>query len=133
MQRLPAGARHLSVGIMEFKLDEIDKRIARRLQQLQAMKGLIEERPGADPVIRGTSVSAYVIADLAHGETIAEIIDDYPNLTQAQIESAIEYAKVHPKPGRPLPTRSFKKVLADTAESGVWDVECDDQPESPMR
>ena len=128
MRRLPPDLHLLSVGIMEFKLAEIDQRIAKRLQQLQTVKALVEERPDTDPVIRGTNVSAYVIAALAHGETIAEIINDYPGLTSAQIEAATESAKVYPKPGRPLPTRSFKKALGDMAESGVWDVENDGDP-----
>jgi uncharacterized protein (DUF433 family) len=128
MRRLPADANQVSVGIMEFRLAEIDERIARRLRRLQEVKALVQERPGADPLVRGTNVSAYVVAALAHGETVAEIINDYPNLTSAQVEAATEYAKVYPKPGRPLPTRSFKKTLADMAESGVWDVDNDDQP-----
>jgi uncharacterized protein (DUF433 family) len=120
MRNLPADAHFLSVGIMEFKLVEIDQRIASRLEQLEKVKALVEECSGSDPVIRGTNVSAYVIAALAQGETMAEIVDDYPILTPAQIEAATEYAKVYPKPGRPLPRRSFKKMLADLAESGVW-------------
>jgi uncharacterized protein (DUF433 family) len=128
VRRLPADAHLLSIGIMEFKLADIDQRIAGRLQQLQDMKALVEEHPDADPIIRGTNVSAYVIAALAQGETVAEIIDDYPGLTVGQIEAATAYAKVYPRPGHPLPTRSFKKMLADMAESGVWDVENDDEP-----
>jgi uncharacterized protein (DUF433 family) len=131
VRRLPADAHLLSIGIMEFKLAEIDQRIAGRLQQLQDMKALVEEHPDADPIIRGTNVSAYVIAALAQGETVAEIIDDYPGLNAGQIEAATAYAKVYPRPGHPLPTRSFKKMLADMAESGVWDVENDDEP-TPM-
>jgi uncharacterized protein (DUF433 family) len=126
MRHLPADAHLLSVGIMEFKLDEIDERIATRLRQLQEVKAMVCVRPGEDPVIRDTNVSVYVVAALTRGETVAEIIDDYPGLTQAQIEAAVEYAKVYPKPGRPLPARSFKKMLADMAGSGVWDVEGDD-------
>jgi uncharacterized protein (DUF433 family) len=131
MRRLPADTHLLSVGVMEFKLADIDQRIAERLRQLQEMQASVEERPDADPVIRGTDVSAYVIAALANGETVAEIIDDYPELTPAQIEAATEYAKVYPRPGRPLPTRSFKKMLAGMAESGVWDIENDDEPMQP--
>jgi uncharacterized protein (DUF433 family) len=131
VRRLPADAHLLSIGIMEFKLAEIDQRIAGRLQQLQDMKALVEEHPDADPVIRGTNVSAYVIAALAQGETVAEIIDDYPGLNAGQIEAATAYTKVYPRPGHPLPTRSFKKMLADMAESGVWDVGTDDEPAKP--
>jgi uncharacterized protein (DUF433 family) len=131
MRRLPADARSVSVGIMEFKLVEIDRRIADRLRQLQCVKDLVDDNAGSDPVIRGTGVSAYVVAALAQGETLAEIIDDYPGLTPAQVEAAIEYAKVYPKPGRPLPVRSFKKLLGDMAEAGVWEVESSDEPHSP--
>lgn len=116
---------------MEFKLAEIDPRIASRLEQLQQVRALVDDRPGADPVIRGTGVSAYVIAALSQDETTEEIVEDYPGLTQAQIEAATEYAKVYPRPGRPLPTRSFKKMLTAMAESGVWDVEGDDEPIQP--
>ena len=126
MQRLPADAHRLSVGIMEFQLADIDRRIAHQLRRLDELKVAVEERAGADPVLRGTNVPVHIIAALAHGETHAEIIDDYPSLTQAQIEAAIEYAKVYPKPGRPLPARSFKRMLADMAQSGVWDVDTDD-------
>jgi len=131
MQRLPPDAHCLSIGIMEFKLAEIDQRIASRLSQLQQVRALVEDRTGADPVIRGTAVSAHIIAALAQGETTEEIIEDYPGLTPAQIEAATEYAKVYPRPGRPLPTRSFKKMLSDMAEAGVWDVEDDDEPAQP--
>lgn len=131
MQRLPPDAHLLSIGIMEFKLAEIDQRIASRLNQLQQVRALVEDRPGADPVIRGTDVSAYIIAALAQGETTEEIVEDYPGLTPAQIEAATEYAKVYPRPGRPLPTRSFKKMLTDMAEAGVWDVEDDNEPMQP--
>jgi addiction module HigA family antidote len=31
----------------------------------------------------------------------------------------------------PLPTRSFKRMLSDMAESGVWDIESDDEPPTP--
>jgi len=68
---------------------------------------------------------------LASGQTTAEIIEDYPCLTAAQITVATEYAKIYPKPGRPLPTRSFKRTLGDMARSGVWDVENNDEPVTP--
>lgn len=131
MRRLPADAQRLALGVMEFKLVEIDRRIAERLRHLEAVKALMEERSGGDPVIRGTSVSAYVVAALARGQTIGEIVEDYPGLTQAQINAAVEYTKVYPKPGRPLPARSFKRTLADMAASGVWDVASDDQQVTP--
>ena len=97
------------------------------------MKALVTDRPDADPIIRGTDIPVYVIAALARGQTVAEIIEDYPGLTPEQIDAAVEYAKVYPKTGRPLPTRSFKRMLGDMAESGVWDVEDDDEPLTPRQ
>ena len=133
MRRLPADAHRLEMGVMEFKLTEVDRRIAERLQRLSAVKALVTDRPEADPIIRGTDIPVYVIAALARGQTVAEIIEDYPGLTPEQIDAAVEYAKVYPKTGRPLPTRSFKRMLGDMAESGVWDVEDDDEPLTPRQ
>jgi hypothetical protein len=133
MRRLPADAHRLEMGVMEFKLTEVDRRIAERLQRLSAVKALVADRPDADSVIRGTDIPVYVIAALARGQTVAEIIEDYPGLTPEQIDAAVEYAKVYPKTGRPLPTRSFKRMLGDMAESGVWDVEDDDEPLTPRQ
>ena len=124
MRRLPADSPRLSMGIMAFDLTDIDQRIAGRLRQLEAVKALVDEANG-DPIIRGTNVPVYVVATLAQGESVAEIVDDYPGLTPAQIEAATEYARIYPKPGRPLPARSFKKALVAMAEAGVWDVEDD--------
>jgi uncharacterized protein (DUF433 family) len=131
LRRLPPTAHRLALGVMEFRLLEIDQRIAERLRHLEEVKGLMEHRSGEGPIIRGTNVSAYVVAALARGQTTAEIVEDYPALTPAQVEAAVEYVKVYPKSGRPLPTRSFKRTLADMAASGVWDVEGDDEPATP--
>jgi hypothetical protein len=131
IRRLPADAHRLEMGVMEFRLTEVDRRIAERLQRLSAVKALVTDRPDADPIIRDTDIPVYVIAALARGQTVAEIIEDYPGLTPEQIHEAVEYAKVYPKTGRPLPTRSFKRMLGDMAESGVWDVDDDDEPLTP--
>ena len=65
----------------------------------------------------------YEVAALTRGQTVAEIVEDYPGLTPAQVEAAAEYAQVYPKAGRPLPARSLKRMLSDMAASGAWDVE----------
>ena len=70
---------------------------------------------------------------VARGQSPAEIASDHPGLTQAQIEAAIDYAAIYPRTGRPLPARSFKRMLGDLAEAGVWDVEADDTPAAPQR
>lgn len=45
------------------------------------------------PVIRGTRMPVYLIVELIEaGETPTEIIDDYPELTEADIAAALEFA-----------------------------------------
>ena len=121
----------MAVGVIEFKLTDVDQRIAERLGRLEKVKELIDAQPGADPLIRGTNVPAYEIAALTRGQTAAEILEDYPGISREQVEAAAEFAKVYPKPGRPLPPRSFKRMLSDMAESGVWDIESDDETIAP--
>jgi uncharacterized protein (DUF433 family) len=133
IRRLPADEHLFVIGVMEFKLDEIDRRIGDRLRHLEEVKAMVDLRAGDEPVIRGTDIPAYVVAALASGQTTAELIEDFPGLTATQIAAATEYAKIYPKPGRPLPTRSFKRTLSDMASSGVWDVENSDEPVTPHR
>ncbi len=131
MRRLPTDAHHLEIGVMTFRLVDVDRRIAGRLKRLEEVKTLIVERPGAEPVLRGTDLPVYEIAALTRGQTVAEIVEDYPGLTPAQVDAAAEYVKVYPKTGRPLPGRSLKRMLSDMASSGVWDVESDGEPAGP--
>ena len=44
MRRLQADAHRLEMGVMEFKLTEVDRRIAERLQRLSAVKALVNDR-----------------------------------------------------------------------------------------
>jgi hypothetical protein len=83
--------------------------------------------------LRGVNAPVYEIAALTRGQTVAEIVEDYPGLTPARVEAAVEYAKVYPKAGRPLPARSLKRMLSDMAASGVWDVEDNAEPIEPGR
>lgn len=46
------------------------------------------------PVIAGTRIPVTLILNLlAHGQTIAEIIDDYPDLTEEDVKAAVRYAE----------------------------------------
>lgn len=45
------------------------------------------------PIIRGTRVPVYLIAELVEaGQTPAQIVDDYPELTIEDVEAAVAYA-----------------------------------------
>lgn len=48
------------------------------------------------PVIAGTRIPVYLVLNLlAHGKTIQEIIEDYPELNEDAVKDAIAYAASH--------------------------------------
>jgi uncharacterized protein (DUF433 family) len=130
VRRLPATEHRLDLGVMELKLAEIDQRIAERLRQLAAIKAHVDES-APEPRLKEVGVPVHVIAGLARGESVEEIMEDYPSLRREQVVAAIEYAKVYPRTGRPLPQRSFKRMLGELAVAGVWDLESDEEPLEP--
>jgi hypothetical protein len=116
---LSARQRRLRWGPFETDLAALDRELLRNLKRLRALQQEIETAADEEPVIRGTGVSAYAIAGLSAGQTLAQILEDYPTLSRAQVEAAIEYAKVYPKKGRPYPTRSFKRTVGDIGLNDV--------------
>lgn len=110
---LSAHQRRLRWGPFETDLTKLDREISQRIKRLWDLKSRIEDSAESEPLIHGTNISAYVIAGLAEGQTVAEILEDYPGLSRAQIEAAIDYARVYPKKGRPHPARSFKRMVGD--------------------
>ncbi len=131
IQRARPGAHRLELGPMAFKLTDVDRRITERLARLKQVKALVDEH-ASESVLRGTDVPVHVVAALARGQGTAEIVEDYPILTAEQAEAAIDYAKVYPRTGRPLPARSLKRMLGDLAVAGVWELENDAAPVEPQ-
>ena len=57
---------------------------------------------GGTPVIAGTRVSVYsILGRLQDGDTVDDILLDYPEIPREAIEAAELYAKAHPLRGRP--------------------------------
>jgi len=113
MRRLPDQEHFLRVGVLTVELSPIDHAIDERVSRLIDLKERVEVSTVGEPVILGTQIPVYLIAALGKGETIDEILEDYPSLTRVQIENAIEYATAYPKKGRPYPNRSFKRMVAE--------------------
>lgn len=113
IRALSARQRRLRWGPFETDLAVLDRGLLRNLKRLRALKHEIETVGDMEPVIRGTGISVHAIAGLSAGQTVSQILEDYPTLSRAQVEAAIEYAKVYPKKGRPYPTRSFKRMVGD--------------------
>lgn len=124
LRKLPSETHTLQLGQLELDLARIDRDLARRLNQLQQVNERIDRRAeDAEPMIRGTDISAYLIAALAREESVNEILADFPSLQKVQVEAAIEYAKAYPKRGRPYAARSLKRALGDLADLGVFDAD----------
>jgi uncharacterized protein (DUF433 family) len=57
---------------------------------------------GGTPVIRGTRITVYsILGRLAGGDTVADLLSDYPELTAESIGAAEIFARSHPLVGRP--------------------------------
>lgn len=63
---------------------------------------------GGEPVIKGTRVTLRtVLASLAEGATIAEILEDFPTLTEEDIRAVIAFAAASAE--EDLPPRSVPR------------------------
>jgi uncharacterized protein (DUF433 family) len=62
---------------------------------------------GGEPVIKGTRVTLRtVLASLAESATIAEILEDFPTLTEEDVRAVIAFAAASAEedlPARPVP------------------------------
>ena len=131
IKRLPPDARAVRLGPMALELEPVDKALGARLRRLAELKASVTAAAGGEAMLKGAAVPVYAIAGLARGQSVAEILEDYPSLTEAQVRTAIDYAQAYPKPGRPYPATSLKRMIAAMAASGVLDVEPDDEPITP--
>jgi uncharacterized protein (DUF433 family) len=119
IRRLPEQEQQVRVGVLVVELSPFDHAIDARIDRLALLKSAVEQAPSGEILIRGTSIPAHLIAGLAKGQTVGEIIEDYPSLSREQVERAIEYARAYPKKGRPYPSRSLKRALADLDLDGI--------------
>ncbi|MBX3583155.1 MAG: DUF433 domain-containing protein [Rhizobiaceae bacterium] len=132
IRQLDVDAHRVSLGEIVLDLGKVDRDLEGRLERLEALRGWVEPAAdGTDPVVKGTRIPVYMVAALARKQSVSEIGEDFPSLTHEQIEGAIEYAKAYPKRGRPYPTTSLKRALADLADLGAFDESPDETTASP--
>jgi uncharacterized protein (DUF433 family) len=95
----------LAGGIVKVELKSACKRVFERWEDLREANEQVVSDPeirGGEPVIRGTRVPAFLIADLVkQGADRREILEDYPGLSDEQVRAAITYAETHLRRGRP--------------------------------
>jgi uncharacterized protein (DUF433 family) len=131
IKRLPPNARAVRLGPMALELGPVDEALDERLRRLGELKAAVTPAADGEAMLKGAAIPVYAIAGLARGQTVAEILEDYPSLTEAQVQTAIDYAQAYPKSGRPYPAASLKRMIAAMATSGLLDVEPDDEAITP--
>ena len=61
---------------------------------------------GGESVVRGTRITVRtILASLAEGAWIDEILADFPTLTEAQVSAVIAFAAASAEEDMPLPAR----------------------------
>lgn len=116
-RRLAAGLSRLDVAAMRtwrFELEpSVEMDVGRLLGDTMARAAaygaardamIVEDAAilGGAPVIRGTRISVHaLLGRLTHGDTVADILSDYPDLTAEAVDAAAIFARSHPLVGRP--------------------------------
>lgn len=77
-------------------------RAERYAEDRDAFIETVEGVKGGRPVIKGTRLTVSAIhGRLASGDTIDELMEDYPDIPRRAFEAADLYARTHPQVGRP--------------------------------
>ena len=84
-----------------------------------ALRRIVEnpEVRGGLPVVRGTRISVYEIADSLSADGLEATLEDFPNLKREDIEAAELYAKAHPRTGRPRVVSSSRCLITEEVVS----------------
>lgn len=101
----PDAEIELAGGLVRVEVKQASDEIARRWAALRDAAELVVSDPeirGGEPVLQGTRVPVYVIADLAaQGAETRELLEDFPSLDAEMIQAALAYAETNPRRGRP--------------------------------
>lgn len=105
LRRAPSNARKVDLDGIAIDISRARREArkgARRLRHAVRVIVCDPEIRGGEPVIRGTRVPAYTLADLAkQGVPAEEILEDYPSIDRAKLDAALAYAQAYPRRGRP--------------------------------
>jgi uncharacterized protein (DUF433 family) len=95
----------IDLGVVEVNVEEAQRHVEERIRLLRDAEARVVSDPdirGGEPVVRGTRVPVYMLADLVkQGASTAELLADYPSLTEDGLSAALVYTKVTPRRGRP--------------------------------
>ena len=95
----------LDLGPIEVSTKEAVRTVRERMARLRRARAAVEVDPeirGGEPVVRGTRIPVYMLADLERaGEARDRILEDYPALDADLLEDALLYVSLNPRRGRP--------------------------------
>lgn len=98
-------ARSMSFAGLVVDFRAIAAQVRASLSKLDRARRMVVRDPeirGGEPVIRGTRISVYLIADmLAQGASEEEILSGYSTLKRADLELVRIHARAYPRRGRP--------------------------------
>lgn len=99
------GVVHLSTGLSLTLNDVAGTEWIKALRYLRAREEHLSSDPevlGGEPVIAGTRITCRsVLGRVSGGETLDELVEDYPEIPREAFEAAEIYARTHPPRGRP--------------------------------
>ena len=105
-ERSPALELPLEGGLVVRYPEEIAARVAQARRYLARRGEWITSDPqirGGTPVITGTRIGVHGLADrVADGDTIESLLEDYPTVPLEALETAVEFARLNPRRGRPV-------------------------------
>ncbi|MBU2655762.1 DUF433 domain-containing protein [Acidomonas methanolica] len=113
LQRQPSERQdEIRFGRFRVTVGDLIEEVEQRTTDLAALSDRVTFRADGEPLVKNTSVEVYrIVALLDGGETAAQVLEDYPSLSLADIETARAYAEAYPKAGRPYPRLSAKRAL----------------------
>ena len=69
---------------------------------------------GGMPIVRGTRIGVYEIADALAADGMEMTLEDFPALSREDVNAAALYAKAHPKTGRPRVRPDPRRMISET-------------------
>lgn len=83
----------------------VAERWARTRDYLEARRNFFAVDPdifGGEPILRGTRITCRsVLGRIQGGETLDDLVKDYPEISKEAFNAAVVYARTHPPRGRP--------------------------------
>jgi uncharacterized protein (DUF433 family) len=87
----------------------------RDLDEAEGLIQIDQETLGGEPVFKGSRIAVYsVVAMLAAGTEVSEVLSGYPKLSERQLELGRLWVATHPRSGRPKRLADFGFRLIST-------------------